>query len=104
MTFDLNTLYQLILDRIKGKQTDSYTATLSKQGIARIAQKVGEESIEVVIEATKSPQNRERIISESADLIFHHLVLLANCQITPEEIFRELEKRHLTKISNQTDV
>jgi phosphoribosyl-ATP pyrophosphohydrolase len=103
MTFDLNTLYQIILDRIKGKQTDSYTATLSTQGIARIAQKVGEESIEVVIEATKSPQNRERIISESADLIFHHLVLLANCQITPEEVFKELEKGHLLKSSTPKD-
>lgn len=104
MTFDLNALYQIIIDRIQSKRSDSYTSTLSKQGLPRIAQKVGEESIEVIIEATKSPQSRERIISESADLIFHHLVLLANCQITPEEVLRELEKRHLNKTSTPTGV
>lgn len=106
MTFDLNALYQIIIDRIQSKRSGSYTSalSLSKQGLPRIAQKVGEESIEVIIEATKSPRSRERIISESADLIFHHLVLLANCQITPEEVLQELEKRHLARTSTPKDV
>ncbi|MEL0003798.1 MAG: phosphoribosyl-ATP diphosphatase, partial [Rhodospirillales bacterium] len=59
--------------------------------LAKIAQKVGEEAVETVIDGISGP--RERVISESADLLYHLLVLWAARDVKPEEVWDELAKR-----------
>jgi len=71
---------------------DSYVATLFRLGEDRIIQKVGEEATEVVIAAKN--KNKQRIISETADLLFHLLVLLSFKNITLTNIEKELESRN----------
>ena len=71
---------------------DSYTTTLFEEGINKISKKVGEEASEVII-ASLAEQKKD-LIYESADLIYHLLVLLANEGIKLEEIIKELNKRH----------
>ncbi|MCH7826899.1 MAG: bifunctional phosphoribosyl-AMP cyclohydrolase/phosphoribosyl-ATP diphosphatase HisIE [Bacteroidetes bacterium] len=70
----LSTLESVIKDRKDNPNKKSYTSSLFEKGISKIAQKVGEEAIEVVIEA--KDENAELFINESADLLFHFLVLL----------------------------
>ena len=75
-SFDaLEELFQLIQDRKKYPAKDSYTTSLFAAGLDRIAQKVGEEAVEVVIAAKNKDQ--EAFLNESADLLFHFLVLCA---------------------------
>lgn len=71
----------------------SYTAKLFSQGINKIAQKVGEEAVEVVIEA--KDDNEELFLNESADLLFHYVVLLAAKGYELKDVIAVLEKRHL---------
>ena len=84
-------LYKIIEGRKQEKPDDSYVASLLQKGRDRIVQKVGEEATEVVI-AVKNRRKKE-IIEETADLWFHLLIMLSSLNITPEEIFNELEKR-----------
>ena len=88
-------LYQLekiIADRKNNPTDKSYTASLFKKGINKIAQKVGEEATEVVIEAMDN--NIELLKEESSDLLYHLLVLLAEKKISLNEISDVLRKRH----------
>lgn len=70
----LNQLEQIIEDRIKTQNSDSYVASLFQKGINKIAQKVGEEAVELVIEA--KDDNTDLFLGEAADLLFHYLILL----------------------------
>jgi phosphoribosyl-AMP cyclohydrolase / phosphoribosyl-ATP pyrophosphohydrolase len=70
----------------------SYTTTLFEDGISRMAQKVGEEAIETVIEAMAN--NDERLLYEASDLVYHLIVLLSHKGYRIEDIARELKKRH----------
>lgn len=70
----LNQLEQVIEDRIANQNANSYVASLLQKGINKIAQKVGEEAVELVIEAKDN--NKELFLNESADLLFHYLLLL----------------------------
>ena len=79
------------MHRAKGAIQESYTASLFDKGIAKIAQKVGEEAVETVIDGVSGP--KERVISESADLLYHLLVLWAARDVKPDEIWAELGKR-----------
>lgn len=88
---NLDDLYKTILDRKTTKQEGSYVSSLFEEGLDRIVQKVGEESVEVVIAAKNN--DKQSTVSEVADLWFHTLVMLAALNITPEEISNELEKR-----------
>jgi phosphoribosyl-ATP pyrophosphohydrolase/phosphoribosyl-AMP cyclohydrolase len=88
----LNTLIKVIDQRATQKDSNSYTAQLLKEGLNRCAQKVGEEAVEVVIAAVSN--NREELISESADLLFHFLVLLKQCNLEFSEVLSCLEQRH----------
>jgi len=88
---NLDDLYTVIASRKGGNPEESYTASLFDKGIAKIAQKVGEEAVETVIDGVSGP--RERVISESADLLYHLLVLWAARDVKPEEIWAELDKR-----------
>jgi phosphoribosyl-ATP pyrophosphohydrolase len=88
----LNRLYEIIEDRKKNPAQGSYTNRLLNEGYERVAQKVGEEAVEVVIAGAL--QGRERTVSESADLIYHLFVLLVQQDIRLEEVEAELERRH----------
>ena len=85
-------LFDVIEDRKQNPSEKSYTASLFKDGLPRIAQKVGEEGIEVVVAALA--QEDQRLIEEVADLAYHTLVLLSARGIHPSQILAELEKRH----------
>ncbi len=87
----LSQLYSILISRKKQLPENSYTAELFKKGINKIAQKIGEESFEVII-AMKDEEMGD-IIYESADLIFHLLVGLAYFDISPENVLKELERR-----------
>ena len=88
---NLDDLYTVIASRKGGNPEESYTASLFDKGIAKIAQKVGEESVETVIDGISGP--KERVISESADLLYHLLVLWAARDVKPDEVWAELDKR-----------
>ena len=85
-------LYNIISDRKKYPQSESYTSGLLEKGIDRIGKKVGEEASEVII-AGKN-EDRDEIIYESADLIYHLFVLLVLNDITLTDIENELANRH----------
>lgn len=70
----------------------SYTTTLFQKGVNRMAQKVGEEAVETVIEATNGTE--ERLIYEASDLIYHLIVLLTSKGLRIDDLARELKKRH----------
>ena len=88
---NLDDLYTVIASRKGANPEESYTASLFDKGIAKIAQKVGEEAVETVIDGVSGP--KERVISESADLLYHLLVLWAARDVKPDEIWAELGKR-----------
>jgi phosphoribosyl-ATP pyrophosphohydrolase len=73
----------------------SYTAKMTQKGVKKIAQKVGEEAVEVVIAALA--EGKQELISESADLIYHHLLLLSISGVKLDEVLGELEKRMIEK-------
>lgn len=87
----LERLYDVIVSRKGGDPAVSHTAKLFAKGRAKIAQKMGEEAVELAIAAVSEP--REAVVSESADLVFHLLVLWAECGISLDEVRAELEKR-----------
>ena len=84
-------LEKIIIDRKRNMPKDSYTTSLFKEGLDRITQKVGEEAIEVVI-ASKNNDD-EDFIYETADLIYHLMVLLAQKNINLDDIYKELYSR-----------
>ncbi len=84
--------YDVILQRRELKEEGSYTAYLFDQGIDKILKKVGEETSEVIIAAKNG--NKNEIISETSDLLYHVLVMLAEMKVTPEDIDEELKKRN----------
>lgn len=92
MTTMLNQLEKIILDRKANPTEASYTAELLAKGRPKIAQKVGEEATEVIVAALA--QSREEQIGELADLFYHTLVLMADMDISLDDLSVELEKRH----------
>jgi phosphoribosyl-ATP pyrophosphohydrolase len=88
----LNELFGIVKDRKDNPVDASYTNRLLGDGYERIAQKVGEEAVEVIIAAGK--QDRQRVIEESADLLYHLIVLLVDQGISLKEVEVELERRH----------
>lgn len=88
----LNRLEQVIRDRKANPTEKSYTASLFAKGINKIAQKVGEEAVEVVIEAKDN--NDHLFLNESADLLFHYLILLQAKGFTLADVTAVLKERH----------
>ena len=84
-------LYRVIEDRRDADPKTSYVAKLLGQGGAGIARKVGEEAVELVVSATA--RNRAGVVGESADLLFHMMVLWADAGVKPAEVLAELERR-----------
>ena len=90
--FSYDGLYKLIEERKSSPKEGSYTTYLFQKGIEKILKKVGEECTEVVIAGTKG--NKEEVIYETADLVYHVLVMLAELGVNIEDITKELAKRH----------
>lgn len=88
----LQTLEGIILERAAAPSASSYTAELLQQGTRRIAQKVGEEAVELALAAVDG--KREEQLDEAADLIYHLLVLLANKGLSLADAVQVLEARH----------
>ena len=88
----LSYLQDFIEKRYKEMPEGSYTTSLFKSGINRMAQKVGEEAVETVIEATNGTD--DRLIYEASDMIYHLIVLLTSKGYRIEDLAKELVKRH----------
>jgi phosphoribosyl-ATP pyrophosphohydrolase len=89
---NVENLFEIIQSRKQNMPAGSYTTSLFRDGLPRIAQKVGEEGTEVVVAALA--QDDQRLIEEIADLTFHTLVLLSARGLTPSQVADELERRH----------
>ena len=87
----LERLYRVIGEHKNADPDKSYVAKRMKQGTGKIAQKLGEEAVETIIAAMQN--DRKEIIKESADLLFHWLLLLADRGVTPDEVMKELTRR-----------
>jgi phosphoribosyl-AMP cyclohydrolase / phosphoribosyl-ATP pyrophosphohydrolase len=88
-------LEAVIAQRVSDRPEGSYTARLWAEGPTRIAQKVGEEGVEVALAAVT--QADDRLIGESADLLFHIALLLKSRNLSLAAVVRELEQRHAAK-------
>jgi len=89
-------LERIISSRLKTTSADSYTSKLVSSGIHKVAQKVGEEAIELVIEAMK--HDDDLFLNEAADLLFHYTILLKARGYSTSDVSDILEKRHLKSI------
>ncbi len=85
-------LEEIIRDRFENPVEGSYTAKLAAAGTKRIAQKVGEEGVELALASVAGDQ--QEVISEAADLVYHLLVLLNQTGLSLDEVAAELERRH----------
>ena len=88
----LDHLESIISDRIKNPDEKSYTSSLLAQGINKVAQKVGEEAVELVIEA--KDDDKDLFLNEAADLLFHYMVLLQAKGFKLQDVIKVLMKRH----------
>ena len=84
-------LFKTIAARKKADPSKSYTAKLLKKGVAQCAKKLGEESVETALAAVA--KNKRALKAESADLIYHLLVVWAACGIKPKDVYAELARR-----------
>jgi len=89
----LTTLETIIDDRLNNPAEESYTSSLIARGPKRVAQKIGEEAVEVALASVSG--DREEITNEAADLIFHLLVLLSSQGIKLADVTSVLESRHV---------
>ncbi len=85
-------LQSVIQERHAEMPEGSYTSTLFRRGVNKIAQKVGEEAVETVIEAVA--RNRDAMIYEASDLVYHLLVLLESMDCSIADLEKELARRH----------
>jgi phosphoribosyl-ATP pyrophosphohydrolase len=90
----LNELFDIILDRQKNPRPGSYTNQLLDGNLDVVLQKVGEESVEVILAA--KGQGNQRLVEEVSDLFYHTLVLLARQGLSLADVEAELRRRHIT--------
>jgi phosphoribosyl-AMP cyclohydrolase / phosphoribosyl-ATP pyrophosphohydrolase len=90
--FTLQKLEDIIADRKNNPSDNSYTSSLFKKGINKVAQKVGEEAVEMVIES--KDDNEEKFLNESADLLYHYLILLRAKNHSLNDVVKVLAERH----------
>lgn len=91
-------LETIILERLKKPDNNSYTAQLAAAGTKRIAQKVGEEGVELALAAFSG--DREEITDEAADLVYHLIVLLADSGVSLADVATRLRTRHSIRSSS----
>jgi phosphoribosyl-ATP pyrophosphohydrolase len=89
--FSLSDLERIVTERAKASPEESYTAKLISRGMAVAAKKLGEEAVEAVIAAVTD--DREHLIAESADVLYHLLVVLKAANLPLDEVMAELERR-----------
>lgn len=87
----LDRLFKIIVSRRGGDVTKSYTAQLLKAGPAKCAKKFGEEAVEVVLAAVA--KDKESLAAESADVLYHLLVVWAACGVAPKDVYAALAAR-----------
>jgi phosphoribosyl-ATP pyrophosphohydrolase len=87
----LDRLYEIIESRRSADPSDSHTAKLFKKGTKKIAKKLGEEAVETILEAERG--SKQHLIAESADLLYHLLVLWADRGVRPDEVWAALSGR-----------
>ena len=95
----LDTLEGVIKQRLEQAPEGSYTARLASQGAVKVAQKVGEEAVELALAAVT--QDQGRVTAEAADLLYHLMLLLAVRGIGLADVVRELERRHHRQKASQ---
>lgn len=98
----LEKLSEIVKDKVKKQEKNSYSAEIALQGLEKINRKIGEEALEVVIAAFMNEKNnnektRQELIGEICDLYYHSLILLAYSNIEFDEILQELTKRNNKK-------
>lgn len=93
---ELGWLFEVLEERRASAEASSYTARLLRDGVDRIARKVGEEAGETIIAAVRADGGgkREALVEEAADLVYHLLVLLLASGVGPDELAAELVRRH----------
>lgn len=89
--FNLETLEQIVAERAQASGSTSYTRQLLDQGVEKCAKKFGEEAVEAVLASVGS--ERDQLVKESADVLYHLLVLLAARQVPLAEVYAELDTR-----------
>ena len=91
----LNKLTAILEERRQADPDDSYVASLHARGLNKILEKVGEEATETILAAKDAEASGDKaaLISETADLWFHTLVMLGHLDLTPAEVLQELERR-----------
>lgn len=87
----LDQLWGIVLSRSSVNPNESHSARLLSRGTAKVAQKFGEEAVECVIEAVG--KNHTALIGESADVLYHLMVLWVDAGLRPEEVWSELKRR-----------
>ena len=87
----LDRLWAVVHDRRTADPEVSHSARLLRRGTAKVAQKFGEEAVECLIEAVSG--NRDALIAESADVLYHLMVMWVNAGVRPEEVWAELQRR-----------
>ncbi len=87
----LDRLWQVVMDRRGADPAVSHSARLLSRGTAKVAQKFGEEAVECLIEAVAG--NRDALVAESADVLYHLLVLWVDAGVPPGAVWAELERR-----------
>lgn len=91
-SFSLERLERIISDRKNNPSDSSYTSALFKKGVNKVAQKVGEEAVELVIES--KDDDKEKFLGEAADLLFHYLVLIQLKDFELNDVIKVLAERH----------
>ena len=91
MPDSLERLYKSVVDLKKGDPANSRTARLMRSGRSKIAKKLAEEAVEVVIDAMQG--DRHAVVRESADLLYHVVVLWASVGIKPQDVWAEMDRR-----------
>jgi len=94
-SFSLEKLEAIIADRKNNPSGSSYTSSLFSKGINKIAQKVGEEAVELVIES--KDENKDKFLSEAADLLYHYLVLLQAKNYKLDDVINTLAERQINR-------
>ena len=89
--FSLTDLERIVAERAKASPDESYTAKLIARGMEVAAKKLGEEAVEAVIAAVTA--DREHLVAESADVLYHLLVVLKAANIPLDEVMAELQRR-----------
>ena len=90
-THPIDRLFEIISTRKGGDPAQSYTAKLLSEGKLHCAKKMGEEALETALAATS--QDKDALTAESADLLYHLLVLWTACGVTPEDVYAALAAR-----------